>query len=312
MFTMWKTTFRTIGIGLAAGVLAAYGATARPGTVNYIEGQVTLDDQSVGATAMGSTEVQPGQILQTGQGKAEMLLTPGVFLRLADQSAVRMVSPSLIDIRVELVRGEAMVEADQVLPGNHLVITDRGTDVQIQKNGVYKFTADPATLAVYDGKAEVFRDDRTTEVGKGKELTLAGATGQKPSSFDRKNGDNLYQWSDVRSEYLAEANQSSVQMIVAGNPGWWWYGAGWYWNPWFSSWAFVPGYGFFSSPFGFGFYSPIYWRAYPPAHYHVRPGVLAATPRVAASAERASMMSAPATRGAMGGGMRMGRFGGRR
>jgi hypothetical protein len=104
----------------------AQAATARPGTVNYIEGQVTLDGQSVGAKDMGLTEVQPGQMLATGQGKVEMLLTPGVFLRLADQSAVRMVSPSLIDTRVEIVRGEAMLEADQVLPGNHLVIADRG------------------------------------------------------------------------------------------------------------------------------------------------------------------------------------------
>ncbi|MGA3017593.1 MAG: hypothetical protein ABSF62_10780 [Bryobacteraceae bacterium] len=279
--------------------------------MNYIEGQVTLDGQSVGAQAMGSTEVQPGQMLETGQGKVEMLLTPGVFLRLADQSGVRMVSPSLIDTRVELIRGEAMVEADQVLPGNHLVISDHGTDVQIQKNGVYKFTAEPAMVAVYDGKAEVFRDDRTTEIGKGKELTLAAATGQKPGNFDRNNVDSLYQWSDVRSEYLAEANQSSVQTIVTGNPGWW-YGTGWYWNPWFSSWAFVPGNGFFYSPFGFGFYSPAYWNYYPPVRYFVRPGVLASTARVASSASRASMSTASAMRATVGGGMRMGGFGGRR
>jgi len=272
--------------------------------VNYVEGQVTVDGQSVGAKAMGSTEVQPGQTLQTAQGKAEMLLTPGVFLRLADQSSVRMVSPSLIDTRVELIRGEAMVEADRVLPGNHLVISDQGTDVQIQKNGVYKFTADPAMVAVYDGKAQVFRDDRTTEIGKGKELMLAAATGQKPGSFDRQSADSLYQWSGVRSEYLAEANQSSVQMIVAGNPGWG-YGTGWYWNPWFSSWAFVPGYGFFNSPFGFGFYSPAYWRAYPPVNYFVRPGVIAATPRLAAGGMRA-MSGSPGIRGAVGGGMRIG------
>lgn len=311
MFSMWKATFRTIGLGLAAGALAvAQGPTGRPGTVNYIEGQVTLDGQSVGAKAMGSTEVLPGQILQTVQGKAEMLLTPGVFLRLADNSGVRMISPSLIDTRVELIRGEAMVEADQVLPGNHLVISDQGADVQILKNGVYKFTADPAVVAVYDGKAQVFRDDHTTEIGKGKELMLAAA-GQKAGSFDRNSADSLYQWSDVRSEYLAEANQSSVQMIVAGNPGWW-YGTGWYWNPWFSAWAFVPANGFFYSPFGFGFYSPVYWSYYPPAHYFVRPGVMAATARVAAPGLRASMMSAPAMRATIGGGMRMGGFGGRR
>jgi hypothetical protein len=168
-------------------------------------------------------------------------------------------------------------------------------------------------IAVYDGKAQVSRNDRTTEIGKGKELMLADA--QKPNSFDRNMGDSLYQWSDVRSEYLAEANQSSVQMIVAGNPGLWWYGAGWYWNPWFSSWAFLPGNGIFYSPFGFGFYSPAYWRAYAPAQYFVRPGVLAATPRVAASSFRGyngAVGGATRMSGGMVGGARMGGFGGRR
>jgi hypothetical protein len=189
------------------------------------------------------------------------------------------------------------------------VIADQGTDVQIQKNGVYKFTADPAMVAVYDGKAQVFRDDRATEIGKGRELMLAAAT--KPTSFDRNSADSLYQWSGVRSEYLAEANQSSVQTIVVGNPGGW-YGAGWYWNPWFNSWAFVPANGFFYSPFGFGFYSPVYWTYYPPAHYFVRPGVMVSAARTAVPASRASMMAAPAMRSSIGGGMRMGGFGGRR
>jgi hypothetical protein len=43
-------------------------------------------------------------------------------------------------------------------------------------------------------------------------------------------------------------------------PGWW--GPGWYWDPWFSGFTFLPGDGFFYSPFGWGFYSPLVaWRA---------------------------------------------------
>jgi hypothetical protein len=298
---------------LASALFAAQGATARPGTVNYTEGGVTIDGQAIAAKSLGSTEVEPGQVLRTGQGKAEMLLTPGVFIRLGDNAAVRMVSPSLTDTRVELLQGEAMVEADEVLVGNHLVIADRGVDTQIRKNGLYRFTTEPAQLAVYDGQAQVFIDERTVEVGKGKQLTLTQAAAVKPQSFDRRLTDNLYQWSSVRSEYVADANQSSVQYIVGGNP-WGWYGMGWYWNPWFSSWAFIPGNGFFGSPFGFGFYSPAYWRAYPPATYFARPGVVAATPaaRVAAAAAmRSSMGSAMGSGGgAFGGGFHGG--GGRR
>ena len=49
---------------------------------------------------------------------------------------------------------------------------------------------------------------------------------------------------------------------IANEDPWWWYGTGWYWDPWFDSWAFIPGFGFMYSPFGFGFYSPGYWGAY--------------------------------------------------
>src|SRR5215831_7102826 len=33
---------------------------------------------------------------------------------------------------------------------------------------------------------------------------------------------------------------------------------GWWWDPWFSAFTFVPGDGIFYSPFGWGFYSPFY------------------------------------------------------
>ena len=279
MMSWAKTTFQTLGaLGLTASLALAGGnPSARPGAVNYTEGQVTIDGRAVKAGV--STEVEPGQVLTTGQpGKVEMLLTPGVFLRLGDNAAVKMVSPSLTDTRVELMHGEAMIEADQVLEGNHLVISDRGVDTQILKNGLYKFTVDPAQLAVYDGKAQVFVDEKTVEVGKGKQYTLVQSASLKPQNFDRKTTDQLYQWSDVRSEYVAEANQSAVQYIVGGAYPFGFYGMGWYWNPWFDSWAFVPGAGFFGGPFGYGFYSPAYWRVYPPATYFARPGVVAAVP----------------------------------
>jgi hypothetical protein len=269
---------------------------ARPGTINYTEGRVTINGNVLNSKSSGSTEVEPGQVLRTGQGKAEMLLTPGVFLRMGDNAAVRMVSPSLTDTRVELLQGEAMVEADNVLHGNHLVIADNGVDTQIEKQGLYRFTTQPAQVAVYDGKAQVFLDERQIEVGKGKQLAFTQTAAAKAVKFDRHQTDALYQWSNVRSEYVAEANQSAVQYVVAGNP-WGWYGTGWYWNPWFSSWSFIPGDGFFAGPFGYSFYSPIYWRTYAPARYFVRPGVVVATPHVRSFGGAVGVGRVPAVRG---------------
>jgi len=230
--------------------------------VNYTEGQVTLNGQAIGQKQIGYSQVEPGQVLETQDGKAEMLLTPGVFLRLSNQSAVRMVSPSITDTRVELLRGEAMVEADQVLPENRLDVMEAGANTIIQKHGIYEFRANQPAVAVFDGKAEVQQDDRTADLGKDRQVLLSQNNPKlKTEHFDAKQAemtDPLYNWSKLRSEYVAEANMSTAQTVVVANP-WWWYGTGWYWNPYFDSFAFMPGAGYLYSPFGFGFYSPAYW-----------------------------------------------------
>jgi len=267
-----KTTFRLAGVGLAAGLLVA-APVARPGMLNYVEGQVTIDGHAMGSKAIGQTEVESGQVLTTQQGRAEMLLTPGVFLRLSDHSAARMVSPSLTDTRVELLQGEAMVEAQDVRKENRIDVIDHGVDTLLEKNGIYRFDADRPMVAVFDGKAKVLTNDKGVELGKGRELALNSGE-LKAQKFDRDQVDSLYQWSKLRSEYDAQANVASARMIMLENPGWY-YGTGWYWNPWYSSWAFVPGAGFGYSPFGFGFYSPGYW-AYGRPFYGFRGGLRSA------------------------------------
>jgi hypothetical protein len=199
-----------------------------------------------------------------------MLLTPGVFFRLGDHSAARMVSPSLTDTRVELLRGKALLEVNMLEKENRLVVRDGAAHVRIAKKGIYAFNADAPRVSVYDGKVEAQVDDRTVDVGKGKRLSLEPAAELKPVKFDRKETDELMDWSKLRSQYLAEANASSVQTVVVNNPSWW-TGTGWYWNPWYGTWSFVPATGFYSNPWGFGFYSPRYYIYNPPVYHYPRP-----------------------------------------
>ena len=279
MTNLLRSPGGVIGMVFATALFAmAQGRVARPGTINYVEGQVALDGQSIGPSQLGSVEVQPGQTLNTEHGKAEVLLTPGVFLRIGDFSSVQMISPSLTNTQVDLTRGEALVEVAQVAPENRLVVVAQGVPMQMVKHGLYQFDAQPARVAVYDGKALVTEDDHTIDVGKGKQLLVANAN-SKTQKFERNETSDLYNWSMLRSEYEAQVNQSAVRTLVVGGPGW--YGTGWYWDPWFGSWAFVPGAGYWGSPFGFGFgfYSPVYWRVQGP-YYHgfyrrgfYRPGV---------------------------------------
>jgi hypothetical protein len=239
--------------------------TAMPGTLNYVEGQASIGDQTLDSHAVGNTDLQNGQVLETGNGKAEILLVPGVYLRLGSNSSVKMISNSLTNTEMAIRSGEAMVEVDELYPENYLRISQPGADTRLMKTGLYDFDATNGEVRVFDGKAVVRADDHDITVRKNHKFAL-NSPKLKARSFNKDQvtkSDDLYRWSSLRSEYLSEANVNAAQMYYANGwygPGWW--GPGWYWDPWFSGFTFLPADGFFYNPFGWGFYSPlVVWRA---------------------------------------------------
>jgi hypothetical protein len=263
-----------IGLGtvvlLATAALAAARTTpmAVPGTVNYVEGQVALDGQNLAPKQTGSTLLETNQVLETAQGKAELLLTPGVFFRLGDNSEVRMVSPGLADTRVELVKGSAMLEVDQLYKENDLSVIVDGSTTRIEKEGLYDFQAQPASVSVIDGNATVSEGNAHVSVKKGHEVLLANGQPLKSQGLNKEavESDSLYRWSKLRGKYEADANVNAAYMV---NTYGGWYGPGWYWDPFWNFYSFLPGNGFFFSPFGWGFYSPGFVLGHPGYGYGV-------------------------------------------
>ena len=226
---------------------------ARPGSLNYIEGQVSIEGRSLGAQAIGSTELAPGQSLETQVGKAELLLTPGVFFRLGDNSSAMMISPSLTDTEMRLDQGEASVEVAELHGENNIVIAEDGAKVRLSKTGLYGFDADREVVRVYQGQADVEVNGQHIDVKNQRQLALNAGGSMKPEKFDKEQAqDDLYRWSSLRSSYLAEANVDRAQVYEMGN----WYGPGWDWDPYYDCYTYIPGNGIFYSPFGWGFYSP--------------------------------------------------------
>jgi hypothetical protein len=230
---------------------------AVPGTLNYVEGQVSINGQVVNELSDGSTQLHEGQVLATGNGRAEILLTPGVFLRLGDNSAASMVSPNLARTEVELLKGRADVEVDQLYKQNDLLVKVQGDETRLLKTGLYAFNFESGTVRVFDGEASVLPvsgQQKPVVVKKGHELAVNGER-EKPTDFDEKTSeDALYNWSSLRSQYLGEAN---VQLASAyeGAPA---FAPGWFWDAGLYGYTWLPGYGAFFNPFGYGFYSPYY------------------------------------------------------
>jgi hypothetical protein len=257
-----KTSGLRVLLSLAVATLCvpAFGAIpAHPGTVNYIEGSASLAGQSINDRSVGSAELSPGQVLSTDQGKAEILLTPGVFLRLDDNSAVKMVSPDLGYTAVELERGRATVEVDQIYPQNNIQVINRGVATQLLKTGLYEFDADRDNAMVFQGEAAVHeRDGRWVTLKAHHDLAVAAGDAEKPQKFDTHAAeDELYNWSSLRSEYLAQAN-SQIAGEYAGVSS---FVPGWYWDPYLWDYTFI-GAGPFWSPFGWGFYPGGYYGGF--------------------------------------------------
>ncbi len=226
-----------------------------PGTINYLEGQVAIDNRALQTNQ--SVVLQPNQTLSTGNGFAEVLLTPGTFLRVGHNSQVRLVTAGLADTKAQLDRGTALVEVDQLIKGTNLAVLVNGTTAQIEKKGLYDFDADQQAVRVLDGKLNVIEAGGSKSIGRNDQLLLSGPTPLKKVDFDTKivKTQPLYVWSQARSQTESQANVAVAQNVGAYGG---WAGPGWYWDPYFSSYSYLPASGLLYSPFGWGFYSPAF------------------------------------------------------
>lgn len=240
--------------------------SAHSGIIHYVEGEITVDGNAVHPKFAEFPDVKPGQLLAAGEGRAEILLTPGVFLRLAENSSVRMLSNSLADTRLEVVSGSVLVEVGELLDHNAVSFETEGARMELAKKGLYRIDASPAGLRVFEGQARVISGSENLTARKGHRIDLA-ASKLSDTRFETKDTDAFYRWSSRRAEYVAAANVVSARVTsnsdysssFSGNPG------AWSWNPYFGMFTFLPAGGVYWSPFGSPFYSPgMAWAAYVP------------------------------------------------
>ncbi len=249
--------------GVAA--LAQSVISAHSGVLHYSEGAVFVGGQQVDNSKFGVfPDIKENGHLRTEQGRAEVLLTPGVFLRVGESSDIRMITNRLIDTRVEIVSGSAMVESDDPLKDNAVTIVYKDFTVSLKKHGIYGFETDPPQLKVYSGEAEVESGGNRVTVREGKLLPFTAAMAIE--KFDSKEGDSLYVWSKRRSSYVSVANLSAAKQVSDNSSTW--NSASWYFNPYYGMYTYIPMRGTYINPFGYGFYSPYtVYSAYSPRYY---------------------------------------------
>lgn len=255
-------SFQGLALSAAIVVLSAFSAFAQPvisakaGTIAKAEGKVYLGDQVVEESLTKFPDIKENGVVRTEEGRAEVLLTPGIVLHLGENSSFRLITNRLIDTRLELLTGSALVDVEEIAKDTSVTVVSKDGAIAMSKAGHYRFDAEPARIKVFAGIADVQIGGQHIEVTAGKMLGLTGDTASV-EKFDRNDTDSLDNWARRRGEIMALANVSSAKSLYNSYSS---VGSGglWSWNPYFGLYTYIPGSGRFCDPF----YGYCYWSPY--------------------------------------------------
>jgi hypothetical protein len=182
------------------------------GLLYFFEGVVFVGDQKAEQKFGKFPDVEEGRELRTEKGRAEVLLTPGVFLRVGDDSAIRMVSNQLADTRVELLHGSAILEANPEGTGTKVTLIFKNWQLNVPQKGVYRIDSEPAKVEAYKGEVEVSAQGKTDAVTVKEGESLPLATVLVAEKAAETGSDDFKDWAMMRSQAVSADNAISAQI----------------------------------------------------------------------------------------------------
>lgn len=277
--SLFLTAFASVSFAQNDAIRSSIGdkyvISAKAGGVNYVEGTVTVlrNDGTSGVLVKGD-RIEVGDKVTTGaNGRAEILLNPGSYLRMTGNSGFHFKSTSLDDLRVSIDGGSAIME---VFASDDFVVeveTVSG-DFSLVRSGVYRVDIEneKGSLSVIKGRAEVANAENTV-VKKGREAVISEDEDVTVAKFDSKDKDELDVWSKARSKELAKMTASLKPKTFRDSLLTSFDMRGWNMYDSFGLWVYNPYTGFYCFlPFGSGWASPYgYWYRYDIWSYRLPP-----------------------------------------
>ncbi|MDZ4798283.1 MAG: hypothetical protein SGI92_08985 [Bryobacteraceae bacterium] len=228
--------------------------SAKSGMIHYTEGVVTLDGvEVVKKNSADFPAMKEGAELKTTMGRAEVLLSPGVFMRVAENSGVRLVKNDILDTQLGITGGSLLIEVSEAEKNSALSVAVGETKLDLGRRGLYRIDFSPAQVRVYNGSALAVAGGQTVTVKEGKEATLNTAVIVQ-SKFDKEETDAFYRWASRRSGYIASANLSAAKRTYDNGTSMAY--SNWMYNPYFGMFTYMPYRGLYHSPFGYSYFSP--------------------------------------------------------
>jgi ferric-dicitrate binding protein FerR (iron transport regulator) len=187
---------------------------SKGGTVNAAEGEVfARTGRSEWREAAPLIALRNGDGLKTGpNSRAELLLNPGSFLRLSENTEIVYIDTSVTNLKIRLVEGTAILEVAVNDTWGYLdavyvlitVVTSKA-EYAILPGGIYRFRIDESgggEMAVRKGWAVV----NGVTVREGKKAVISNGP-PLVQSFNKSENDRFDQWSLDRAKMLLQANK---------------------------------------------------------------------------------------------------------
>ena len=251
--------------------------SAKAGGINAITGQASVHSRGETDWQVLSItdDLESGDRVRTANdGRVEILLNPGSYLRLGGDSEVELSNNTLENLEVRLLRGTAIVEATGADDLDlNINISTPHTKLAIVRQGLYRLNVVPENATeLIVRKGRVILSDSHTKV-KGGNKVVFNATNisvAKLTKEEKKNEGEVEVWSKDRGKMLAKANSrindrtlSNVNSFFSDWDPFSRRVGVWVFNTQSRCYTFLPFFANWGSPYG-SYTTSLY---YPPAYY---------------------------------------------
>lgn len=211
---MDRRTFLLAACGaawVAPSARAQFATPIRAGLLNYVEGEVWVDDRRLDTQTVRMETLQQNERLQTGRGGAEIVLRVGRILRLGRRSEVVLRQTDLDAVEVEVVSGRAYLVWSS-FSGSDATVDVRVGEARwrVSKPGRYRLDVrpdHPTRWRVFSGKASLTLQGREIVVKSKRQVELAGEA-TAAERFDPRNLDRFDAWNANRSRKVGRLSRA--------------------------------------------------------------------------------------------------------
>jgi hypothetical protein len=254
--------------------------SAKAGGINAITGEASVHarGETDWQQLVITDDLEAGDRVRTAyDGRVEILLNPGSYLRLGGDSEVELSNNSLENLEVRLLRGTAIVEATGADDLDlNINISTPHTKLAIVRQGLYRLNVVPENATeLIVRKGRVILSDSHTKVKGGNKVvfnatnvSVAKLTKEEKKATDSKEVDI---WSKDRAKMLAKANSRINDRMLSSVNSFFndWdpfsrrLGV-WFFNSQSRCYTFLPFYYGFGSPYGSSYSTSLYFPGYYP------------------------------------------------